>query len=229
MTAPVAVLAALLAAVAVLVTAGAAAPAALSPARPLRPSAAGRRHRWAGRGIVRRRLVAPDELAVAGWCDRVVGGLRAGSSLTRAVADAGDEPGSPFADVAHAVRRGRPLAAALGEEPGGPATPVGLAAPVVAVCAEVGGATTVALERVTTTLLARAAEREDRRAASAQAALSARVLTLLPVGVVALLVVAEPSIRTTLASPLGASCVVAGVGLDAAGWWWMRRMIGRTP
>jgi Flp pilus assembly protein TadB len=221
------VLAAVLAAVAVVLAAAAVAPAAMSPARSLRPSAAGRRHGWAGRRLLRRRVVEPDDVSVAAWCDRVIGGLRAGSSLTRAVADAGDEPGSPFADVAHAVRRGRPLAAAVRDEPGGPGTAVGLAGPVVAVCADVGGATTVALERVTTTLLARAAERDERRTASAQAALSARVLTLLPLGVLGLLVVAEPSIRSTLVSPLGASCVVAGVTLEVAGWWWMRRLIGR--
>jgi tight adherence protein B len=224
---PPAVLALALAVAAVLVIAGGAAPALTSPARSPRPPATGRRHAPLPRRRVRRRRTGgPGEVVVASWCDRVAGGVRAGSSLTQAVLDAGTDPDAPFDHVAHVLRRGRPLESAFRDETSGPDTAVGLAAPVVATCAEVGGPAAHALERVAATLLARAAERDDRRTASAQARLSARVLTVLPLGVLAILVAAEPSIRAVLATPAGACCVVAGGTLDLCGWWWMRRLIG---
>ena len=66
---------------------------------------------------------------------------------------------------------------------------------MLATCAELGGTAPSALERVAAVLVARATEHDERRTASAQAALSARVLTLVPLGVVALLALTEPSIR----------------------------------
>ena len=111
----------------------------------------------------------------------------------------------------------------------GPATPVGLLAPVIVAAAELGGSAAAPLERVAVTLLARAAEREERRASSAQARLSARVLTLMPFGVLASLAAAEPSIREVLATPAGLTCVVVGSGLNLLGWWWARRLIGGSP
>jgi tight adherence protein B len=181
-----------------------------------------------------RRPHPPDELAVAAWCERVAAGVRSGRSLTSAVVDAGAEGRGdtaatqgvrPFADVAHAVRRGRSLAAAFRAVADDPSSPTGLAAPVLATCAELGGATAAPIESVGDVLVGRADERAERHAASAQAQLSARVLTTVPVAVGGLLAVTEPSVRQAITTRPGLACVVCGALLNAAGWWWMRRMI----
>lgn len=176
-----------------------------------------------------RRPRPPDDLAVAAWCERVGAGLRSGRSLTVAVVDADADAGGagvrPFADVAHAVRRGHSLAAAFRAVDDEPSTPIGLAAPVLATCAELGGAAAAPIESVADILVARAGERAERLTASAQARLSARVLTTVPVAVAALLAVSEPSVRQAVTTPPGLACVGCGVVLNTTGWWWMRRMI----
>jgi Flp pilus assembly protein TadB len=183
--------------------------------------------RWTlGWPALRRRSdTEPGNLQVAEWCERVAAAVRAGSSLTRAVVEAGDDVLSPFPGVAHAVRRGRGLAAALDELAVDPATARGLVVPVLAACAELGGPAAQPLERVAATLHARAAEHAERHVNSAQARLSARVLTTVPFGVVGLLALTEPSVRGALATPAGMVCLVLGAGLNLAGWWWMRSII----
>ena len=96
--------------------------------------------------------------------------------------------------------------------------------------AELGGSAAGPLERVAGTLHARATEREERRASSAQARLSARVLTIMPFGVLALLA-RRPSRRSATSSPRrpGSTCLVAGGALNLLGWWWARRLIGGRP
>jgi tight adherence protein B len=203
------------------------APRAIAPARdpsgtPVAPHLLLRRVAW------RSSRRPPDDVAVAAWCERVAAGVRSGSSLTRAVIDA-DVPSrgsAPFPDVVHAIRRGRPLAATFREATGDPSTPTGLTAPVLTACAELGGPPAGPLERVASVLLARAAERAERRAASAQARLSCRVLTVVPLGVLVFLVLTEPAVRTALTTPAGMACLVAGAALDGLGWWWMRHLIG---
>jgi tight adherence protein B len=131
----------------------------------------------------------------------------------------------PFPTVALAVRRGRGLAAALDELSADPSTARGLVVPVLAACAELGGPAAPPLERVAATLYARAGEHAERRANSAQARLSARVLTTVPFGVVGLLALTEPSVRDALATPPGLACLALGGGLNVLGWWWMRTII----
>jgi tight adherence protein B len=221
-------LAAAFAAVAVLVVGAVLAPSMTSPSRRAvaRPPLRAHAPAWRVPGV-RRPPAEPSEQAVAGWCQRVAGGVRSGRSLTQAIADAELDAGanSPFPDVLLGIHRGRPLAAMFATPVVDPGTPRGLAMPVVAACAELGGPAASALERVSGVLLARAAERDERTAASAQARLSARVLTVLPLGVVGLLVLTEPSMRAVLGTTAGALCIGLGTLLDLVGWWWMRRMI----
>ena len=176
----------------------------------------------------RRRPRPPADIEVATWCERVSAGLRSGRSMTAAVidADVSTESGErPFAGVVHAVQRGRSLGDAFRAIEADPSTPTGLAAPVLATCADLGGASAAPVDALADVLLARASERAERLAASAQARLSARVLTTVPFGVAALLIVAEPSVRHALSSTAGAACVVGGALLNLAGWWWMHTMI----
>jgi Flp pilus assembly protein TadB len=181
------------------------------------------------RYLVRRDAAAPSDLEVAAWCERVAAGMRAGRSLTAAVADADattpEHRPPPFPDVGHEVRRGRSIGAAFRAVDDAPSTATGLAAPVLATCAELGGPSARPIEAVADVLVARADEHAERLSASAQARLSARVMTVVPCAVAALLAVTEPSVRTAVTGPLGATCVLAGATLNAAGWWWMRSMI----
>jgi tight adherence protein B len=187
----------------------------------------GRNPRWR----LRRRGSRPDDDRVAEWCEQVARHVRAGSSLARAVAEGGSDvpgAGTAFDPTVRALRRGRGLADALGEsdEADDPASAVGLVLPVLSACAELGGPAAMPLERVAATLHARAAEQAERHTSSAQARLSARVLTTVPVGVLALLALLEPAVRSSLRSSAGVVCVVAGGALNVAGWCWMRRIIG---
>jgi tight adherence protein B len=178
-----------------------------------------------------RRRAHPDDDSVAEWCEQVARNVRAGSSLASAVARTGTdvpEAGAAFQPALRALRRGRGFADALGEidETADPASPVGLVIPVLTACAELGGPAAMPLERVAATLHARSAERAERRTSSAQARLSARVLTTVPLGVLALLALVEPAVRASVKTSAGVMCVVVGGAFNLAGWCWMRRLIG---
>jgi tight adherence protein B len=172
----------------------------------------------------------PGDDDVAEWCEHIARSVRAGSSLGHALVQAGviaPAGGAAFEPVVRAIGRGRGLADALGDlGDHDPSSSTGLVVPVLAACAELGGPAALPLERVAATLHARAAERAERRANSAQARLSARVLTTVPLGTLALLAVAEPAVRASLTSELGAVCLFLGGLLNLAGWYWMRRLVG---
>jgi tight adherence protein B len=199
------------------------------PTRPVTSTAPRlRQPRWHPR---RHRRTRPDDDEVAGWCEQVARNVRAGSSLASAVAQTGtDVPGAgaAFRPAVRALRRGRGLADALGEidDAADAASAVGLVVPVLTACAELGGPAALPLDRVAATLHARSAERAERRTSSAQARLSARVLTTVPVGLLALLAVVEPAVRAALASGAGIACVLVGGAFNVAGWCWMRCLIG---
>lgn len=193
------------------------------------PSVATIRSRW-----IRSRGVAPvSNVAVADWCERIARAARTGASLAGAFEAATDQCPlltATAAPVLHAVRRGRPFADAvslLADQRDGPGA-LWLARPVLHTCAVMGGPAAPALERVAVTLRMRAAIADEQSAQSAQARLSARVLTVVPVGILAVLVAADPAVRAAVATPGGLALVLAGALTNGAGWWWMRRIIG-TP
>jgi len=166
--------------------------------------------------------------SVASWCEHSAARLRGGQSLAVAIADAvADVPevAAGFAPLTHALSRGRSVADAVALLDGDPGRPIGVVRAVLASCAELGGPAAAALDRAAVTLRARAAERAERMASSAQARLSARVLTLLPLGTLGLLAIAEPSVRNAVTTPAGSLCLLAGTACNVAGWWWMRRIV----
>ena len=60
--------------------------------------------------------------------------------------------------------------------------------------------------------------------------MSASVMTLLPVALLAVLLATSSPVRGAVVSPVGIAVVAAGGGVNAIGWWWMRRIIaGRSP
>lgn len=176
----------------------------------------------------------PDESTVADWCDDAARAVRAGAALVVALGEATDaHPAMTpiIAPVLAAAGRGRPLAEAVdaaADDARDPASATGLALTVVRSCAQLGGPAAAPLERVAATLRTRAAVAGELRAHSAQAELSARVLTTVPVALLAILAATEPNVREAVRTPAGAAAVGAGAALNVAGWRWMRRIIGSS-
>jgi Flp pilus assembly protein TadB len=95
----------------------------------------------------------------------------------------------------------------------------------VTVAAALGGAAATTLESGAALLRERAAIRADVVAHAAQAQLSARVLTAVPLIFAAWSLAASRSFRVAVCSPPGATCVALGLLCNMAGWWWMRRIV----
>ena len=131
------------------------------------------------------------------------------------------------APVVHQVGRGESLVDALDRAGVDPASDAGLALTVLRSCARFGGPAAAPLERAAATLRARDAVAAEQQAQSAQARLSARVLTLVPIALLVLLAITDPKVRSALATPAGIAAVMLGGLLNAGGALWMRRIIGR--
>lgn len=171
-----------------------------------------------------RRPVDPGD--VARWCGDVAAACRAGDSLPTAIRRT-PPPASaagPVDALVLALDRGVPLVdAATTIDPVD--AHLDLALTVIRACAATGGAAAEPLDRAASALRGRAAEAADRRTHSAQARLSAVVMTVLPTAMLLLLVLTSASIRAVVATPLGLVCIGAGVALNVVGWRWMRGLI----
>ena len=91
---------------------------------------------------------------------------------------------------------------------------------------DTGGAMADTLDRVVAVVRERQAWRAERHAQAAQARLSARMLTVLPLVVAVWGVASGPRVRHAYAqSP--ATWVLTGIGvaLNLIGWWWMSRLV----
>lgn len=192
------------------------------------PPRTARRNRWLRRWTARGRVRHPDASAVAAWCDDLARELRSGSTLRQALTSVEPDDATTSACTAPlrlGLQRARPIGELLAGDVG---AHLQLAFAVIAAAADVGGSAAPAIDRVATTLRQRTADRDDRRVQAAQARLSAHVMTAVPIVMLALLVGSDGEVRTTLATPVGAACVVLGLLLNAAGWLWMRRIVGAS-
>lgn len=173
--------------------------------------------------------------AVAAWCDALARSLRAGTTLRSALINI--EP----ADVALA-QRSRAVRQALGRgatvsmavtdlhadqssRPRPQSCHLALAVAVLEASGSIGGPTAVSLDRLAGALRLRVADGQERSAHSAQARLSAHVLTFVPLGLLALLVATDSGVRAVLSQPTGFALVAIGLALNLAGWWWMRCIV----
>jgi Flp pilus assembly protein TadB len=190
------------------------------------------RRRWRGRFGA-----AGEGHGLPGVLEDVARGVRAGSSLRQACADAATAagPSAGAAGLATAVAeadRGTPLGTAFGRwAVTGATTDERLAAGALALAATAGGPQARALDGVAATLRERRAVVAEIRAQSAQARLSAVVIGALPL---LFLLWAVATDRRTAAflvvGPVGWACLGAGVGLEVAGALWMRRLLrGAAP
>ena len=184
----------------------------------------------------RRRGVSAD--AVAWWCAAVARRVRSGSTLREATG-AEIPPDPLLAELTEPLRRGIERGGSLAslarglpiDRVGETSHPPGshhlrLACSVIASVSELGGSAAAPLDRVAAAMRLRTADAQERRAHSAQARLSAHVLTVVPLAILGLLAGTDPDVRTTLSSAGGATSLALGLLLNLGGWIWMRRIIG---
>ena len=181
-------------------------------------------------GRLRRRRRPPPITAaeVAVWCEALARVVRSGSTLHTALRTTDPPPGCVgyVDDVVLAIRRGSRLGDALAGP--SPSPHLDLAVTVLRACAVNGGPPAEPLDRAAATLRGRAADAAERQTQSAQARLSAIVMTVLPVGMLALLLVTSSTTRTATMTPAGATLVALGGALNFVGWRWMRSIIARV-
>jgi tight adherence protein B len=199
-------------------------PSAPDAARDTASAAARRRLPSLALPVRRRAEIDPADLAV--WCDSLARGLRGGATLHHALRST--PPPAPVVDrlapALLALERGATVTGALAGIHTGSAD-LDLVVVVLRACAEHGGAAAEPIDRAATALRQRSALAGERRTQSAQARMSAIVMTILPGAMLAMLLVTSPPVRTTAGTPLGLTVISCGALLNLAGWWWMRRMI----
>lgn len=176
-----------------------------------------------------RRIRPIDPAEVAAWCDALARSLRGRATLAEAVRanDAGPRMELHLASVRLAIDRGMPLgdalAGAVGHDPS-----LDMALIVLRTCVVHGGPAAEPVDRVGAALRQRAALAAERRGHSAQARLSAHVMTALPIVLLAVMMASSGGVRATIGSPLGVAVIGCGATLNTLGWWWMRRLIDRA-
>ena len=217
-----------------------------TPARTEAVTTAGsHRRRWSLPQLRRSaRLVRPSSLAA--WADDLARALRHGSTLHAALAHT--LPTDPVvmrrsASLRHWLGRGATVAEACdewSEELAGEASAqTGLRrrprdrtellqtmAAVISAVATLGGAAAAPLDRYAITMRQRASDDLERAAHSAQAKMSAKVLTSVPLAVLALLLATDADVRGVITSAAGGSLVAFGLALNTVGALWMRRIAG---
>lgn len=198
----------------------------LRPDHHLRDTAPAPTIRWATRPTLRRRP-RPGSAEMAAWCDGLAREVRSGGSLAAALRSLAPPAGTSLAELPHRLARGLPLADAL--EIRGSTPDEHAVLTVLGACAHHGGPAAQPLDQLAATLRRRAADAAERSLHSAQARLSALVMTVLPGAVLLLLLATSPSVRTVTSSPLGVAVVALGLGLNVLGWAWMRHTITGGP
>lgn len=186
----------------------------------------GRRQGWRGRhGRRRETTMLPS---VIDSLDALAADVRSGSSLRGALGAAtrgeGDHPRTDDAarcDTARAVLDA--VDSPAGRNDMHPA--IAVAAQAVTSALLLGGAQALALDSAAALLRERHAVAMERAAHSAQARLSARVMTIVPVAFTAWVLLTNAEARTAMATPLGSAALAAGVLLNVSGWLWMQRIV----
>ena len=170
-----------------------------------------------------------DQLAEA--VTAMAAGLRAGGSVPQALAYARDEASEPLrgelAELMDRIDVGMPVEEALaawadarGSED------VRLLVGVLDVHRRSGGDFPSVLDGVAGTLRERRAAHREVRALTAQARLSGAILGLLPVAFFGfLLLTSRDEMIRALATPLGATALAVGLGMELLAFLWIRRLV----
>ena len=169
----------------------------------------------------------PHELPAV--LDSVARHLRLGSSLRQALeqTNAAGVLGQQLNALNDDLAMGTSLAMAIDRWRQDANEPVvDLVAGSLQLSVKAGGSVASAVEQVAATVRDRASVASEVHALAAQAQLSAIVIALMPIGFVAITALSDPdSTRFLIDSPLGRTCILAGVGFDALGLWWMRKIV----
>lgn len=200
--------------------------AAVRPRRaartPAPPSIPARRGRAPARRSRRDAATSVDDLIEV--LDHVVRAMRTGHSLSASLAHALRERPRVLATTARALAAGSRLSDALDVRVRA-GSDLALAVHALVLADRTGGPAVDAVERTATVLRERRAWQAERRAQAAQARLGASVMTVVPLGFAIWSALASARVRDVYAtSGLALALALAGVVLNATGWWWMRRV-----
>jgi len=164
--------------------------------------------------------------------DALATALRAGlavpAALTEVAASAPDPLGTELRAVAGAAQHGIPLRDSLARWAEGPDASDDVAAVVAAltISSGAGGQVARAVDRIAAALRERRALQGEVRALATQARASAGVLAVAPLAFVGLVATIDPGVLAfLLTTPVGLACLVLGIGLEALGASWMRRIV----
>lgn len=187
---------------------------------------------WTDRRRARTRF-APGDLA--SWIDEVSRSVRRGATLRQTIIDT--EPAHPSLAAAttplrHRLARGSGVAEAsdswqqvIGDSGRRSDRHLIAVASVLSISSSVGGGASAPLDRLAAAMRQAAADDLERGSQSAQALISARVLTLVPVTMLALLVTIDAEVRHVASSATGLAVISCGLTLNALGAWWMKQII----
>lgn len=190
-------------------------------AGPLRSRLVGGRG-GAPRRTRRARTHPPSAAQWAALLDAVSSELRTGSSLAVAVHHA-LRRAAPNGEV---LTAGSSLTSIDGAHAAHPDEAVVVHA--IGTARAVGGPMAATIDAAASLLRERAAVRGEAQAHSAQARLSARVLTGVPLAFAGWSTLSSSSFRSAIISPIGLISAAFGCAANLAGWWWMRRIVGRA-
>ncbi len=167
-------------------------------------------------GLVWLRRRAPSTTAGewATFLDTTSTEVRSGSSL--------------IAALAHSRSRHPAMAARVFSFDGNTDPDLAVVAQSVTAALELGGAVAATLHHGAALLREREAQRAEAMAYSAQARLSAKVLTGVPLAFTAWSAATSPTFRQAITSPTGLTAAVVGLACNTVGWWWMRRIVARA-
>lgn len=170
-----------------------------------------------------------DASAVAALLDRTARQCASGQSLTHSFAESlHASPIAPlFATTSAAIDGGQSVGQAL-EHQSMSQPNVALAVHAIRLCARQGGNVSESLDRAASTLRDRATASHERHAQSAQARLSAQVLTVLPIGFGGWTIATTQSVQQFVVTPAGLACITAGLTLNVVGWYSMSRIVQRS-
>ena len=175
-------------------------------------------------------LATTTPLAITDFLDAIARDVRSGFSLASSFVQCSDQQSDDnhwSQPVAQQCLRGVVLADALVECALPTWTPeIRFASRTLAVASAGGAGVAPALEHSASVLREQQALMLDRDVQAAQAQLSTKVLTWLPIAVFAWITITDPIARMFLLStPLGLCCVATGITLNVAGRKWMSRVV----
>ncbi|HVT77404.1 MAG TPA: type II secretion system F family protein, partial [Acidimicrobiales bacterium] len=176
------------------------------------------------------RAEAAYDATLAAALDAAARGVRSGGSLPQAVAEAAlsvrGRVARDLSRVAAGVERGRPFADALCEwrtQCDRPAVRLAVGALVLAT--QTGGPPARVIEDVASAIRTRQQVAREAQALAAQARLSALVVGVAPIGFMLVTCLTDSrNSHMLFGTPIGVTCVVTGLLLDAVGAFWMHRM-----